>query len=163
MSLLAADDIAHPPLEALFTIDEETGMTGAMGLKGGLLSAHSMLNLDTEDDDEITIGCAGGIDITAEGNYSEDAPSGEYKTYEITIAGLRGGHSGMDIHLNRGNANKLINQFLSGLSDDVVVRVHSIDGGGLRNAIPRESKAIVSIASDGQLFLFLPCQLRRVF
>jgi len=105
MALLESTDIAHPQLEALFTIDEETGMTGALELKGGLLEADIMLNLDTEDDHELTIGCAGGVDITASGKYEEeDAPAG-HTAYKITIKGLNGGHSGMDIHKGLGNAN----------------------------------------------------------
>lgn len=148
MSLLASNDIEHPALEALFTIDEETGMTGAKGLKGGLLSASIMLNLDTEDDDELTIGCAGGIDVTAEGVYAEEELSSEYKSYKVTINRLSGGHSGMDIQLDRGNANKLMNQFLLKLSDAMSLRIHSIDGGGLRNAIPRESSSKIAVPAD---------------
>ena len=149
MTLLASNDIAHPPLEALFTIDEETGMTGAKGLKGGILDAKVLLNLDTEDDDELTIGCAGGIDVTAEGNYKEEPLTGNYSSFALKMKGLTGGHSGMDIHLGRGNANKLMNRFLTDLEREIGVSVNSIDGGGLRNAIPRESSAIISIATDG--------------
>ena len=148
MALLASFDIPHPPLEALFTIDEETGMTGANGLKGGLLDAQILLNLDTEDDDELTIGCAGGIDVTAEGTYSEEELSGEHKTFTLSIKGLTGGHSGTDIQLGRGNANKLINRFITELAITTDVRIHSIDGGGLRNAIPRESNAILSVPTS---------------
>ena len=147
MALLASNDIKHPPLEALFTIDEETGMTGAIGLKGGLLDAKVMLNLDTEDDDELTIGCAGGIDVTAEGSYAVETLSGDYSSFSLSMKGLTGGHSGMDIQLGRGNANKLMNRFLTDLGKKVDLSVNSIDGGGLRNAIPRESHAIVSIQS----------------
>jgi dipeptidase D len=146
MTLLASDDIPHPPLEALFTIDEETGMTGAIGLKGGLLNANVMLNLDTEDDDELTIGCAGGIDVTAEGGYLEENINGEYVSFSLSLKGLTGGHSGMDIQLGRGNANKLMNRFLTDLAEEIQVSINSIDGGGLRNAIPRESSAIISIS-----------------
>ena len=153
MTLLASDDIPHPPLEALFTIDEETGMTGAIGLQGGLLDAQIMLNLDTEDDDELTIGCAGGVDVNAEGSYQQEKLSGDYKSYIISMKGLTGGHSGMDIHLGRGNANKLINRFLFEFAKQVDVRIHYIDGGGLRNAIPRESHASVSVpTSDDPAF-----------
>lgn len=141
MSLLASDDIAHPALEALFTIDEETGMTGAKGLQGGLLDAGVMLNLDTEDDDELTIGCAGGIDVTAEGKYNQQAIGQGYIGYAVSIKGLTGGHSGMDIALGRGNANKLMNRFLTMAVEATNASIASIDGGGLRNAIPRESKA----------------------
>ena len=148
MALLAADDISHPPLEALFTTDEETGMTGAKGLKGGLLEAEIMLNLDTEDDDELTIGCAGGIDVTAEGAYTEEQLGDNYKSYVISIKGLTGGHSGVEIQLGRGNANKLMNRFLSAVAQELALKINSIDGGGLRNAIPRESHAIISISES---------------
>ena len=145
MALLASTDIPHPPLEALFTIDEETGMTGALELKGGLLDASIMLNLDTEDDDELTIGCAGGIDITASGTYDLKAPKEGTVSYKLSVKGLTGGHSGMDIHKGRGNANKIINRILSQLSDRISFQLASIDGGGLRNAIPRESKAMIYV------------------
>lgn len=145
MTLLAADDIPHPPLEALFTIDEETGMTGAMELKGGLLDAKYMLNLDTEDDRELTIGCAGGVDVTATGSYLQSPCPNNMTTYEVSIKGLTGGHSGMDIHRGRGNANKLMNRLLLQAESGYGLRVGKIDGGGLRNAIPRESFAVVAV------------------
>lgn len=145
MALLASEDIAHPPLEALFTIDEETGMTGAMGLEGGLLDAAIMLNLDTEDDDELTIGCAGGIDVSASGTYSQVAASGSYTFYKLTLNGLTGGHSGMDIHKGRGNANKLMNRLLYIATDHFNISLSHLDGGGLRNAIPRESVSIIGL------------------
>lgn len=148
MTILASKDIQHPPIEALFTIDEETGMTGALGLKGGLLSADIMLNLDTEDDRELTIGCAGGIDPTATGKYETESLSGNYKTYKIGVKGLTGGHSGMDIHLGRGNANKLMNRILHQSAENFGLRISSIDGGSLRNAIPRESFAEIAIPED---------------
>lgn len=145
MAVLAAIEMAHPPIEALFTIDEETGMTGALELKGGLLSAKYMLNLDTEDDDELTIGCAGGVDVTGQGQYIEEEVSEDLKAFRLLIKGLTGGHSGMDIHKGRGNANKLMNRFLLKASRTCGLRVVSIDGGGLRNAIPRESVAVVAV------------------
>ena len=148
MTLLASDDIPHPPIEALFTIDEETGMTGAMGLKGGLLDATIMLNLDTEDDRELTIGCAGGVDITASGKYEQVQATASAKGYRLSIKGLTGGHSGMDIHKGRGNANKLMNRVLAQAVEQFGVQVATIDGGGLRNAIPRESFAEVAVASE---------------
>lgn len=143
MALLESDDIPHPPLEALFTIDEETGMTGALELKGGFLDAEIMLNLDTEDDDELTIGCAGGIDITGKGSYAQVAAPEGYTAFKLTVKGLTGGHSGMDIYKGRGNANKLINRLLYRLNEKANVKIAGIDGGGLRNAIPRESTATV--------------------
>ena len=147
MGLLASKDIPHPPLEALFTIDEETGMTGAQELEEGILDAEIMLNLDTEEDDELDIGCAGGIDISATGEYKEkDVPS-NYKAYKIHVKGLTGGHSGMDIHLYRGNANKIMNRLLYKGSQKGL-EVSAIHGGGLRNAIPRESEALVLLPEN---------------
>ncbi|WP_205499932.1 aminoacyl-histidine dipeptidase [Rufibacter psychrotolerans] len=157
MALLTSQDIAHPPLECLFTIDEETGMTGAMGLKGGLLTGSILLNLDTEDDRELTIGCAGGVDVTATGVYNEEKIPFDFAAYRLSITGLTGGHSGMDIHLGRGNANKLMNRVLYQAAAKFNARVYSIDGGSLRNAIPRESFAEVAVpeakAETFELFL----------
>lgn len=145
MAILESTDIAHPTIEALFTIDEETGMTGAMGLKGGLLSGGILLNLDTEEDDEIGVGCAGGIDVTATRTYNEEETP-EFKTgFEIQVKGLQGGHSGMQIHEGLGNANKIMNRLLFDGFENFGLRISEIDGGSLRNAIPRESKAIVAI------------------
>lgn len=146
MSLLSSTDIPHPALEALFTIDEETGMTGALSLKGGVLHGNILLNLDTEEDNELTIGCAGGIDVTGKGEYRQVAPEGD-KAFRLMVKGLTGGHSGGDIHLGRGNANKLMNRILLNLTQETSIHIASIDGGSLRNAIPRESVAIFT-ASD---------------
>lgn len=147
MALLESSEIPHPPLEALFTIDEETGMTGALALKGGLLHGEILLNLDTEDDTELTIGCAGGVDVTASGTYQEEEHAGSFFT--IQLNGLTGGHSGMDIHKGRANANKLMNRVLYKINAIDSLRIATINGGSLRNAIPRESVAIVAVnASD---------------
>jgi dipeptidase D len=153
MTILASKDIQHPAIEALFTIDEETGMTGALALQGGLLEGKYLLNLDTEDDTELTIGCAGGVDVTGSGSYSMESFPGGYKAYKIGVKGLSGGHSGMDIHLGRGNANKLMNRLLLGAVSAANIRVSSIDGGGLRNAIPRESFAVVAVP-EGKVSAF---------
>ncbi|OJW79388.1 MAG: cytosol nonspecific dipeptidase [Bacteroidetes bacterium 46-16] len=142
MSLLASTDIPHPAIEALFTIDEETGMTGALSLKGGLLDGRILLNLDTEEDNELTIGCAGGIDLTANGTYEQVAPKGN-TAFKLSVKGLKGGHSGVEIQLGRANANKLMNRTLLNLSKDFAIEIASIDGGSLRNAIPRESLALI--------------------
>ena len=123
-------------------------MTGAQGLQGGLLDASIMLNLDTEDDDELTIGCAGGIDVTATGNYNQQMLSDGYSSFVLKLKGLTGGHSGMDIALGRGNANKLMNRFLYELSSRTDLAIHALDGGGLRNAIPRESEAVIAIPKN---------------
>ncbi|MEP5255223.1 MAG: aminoacyl-histidine dipeptidase [Winogradskyella arenosi] len=145
MAILESDSIAHPALEALFTIDEETGMTGAQGLKGGLLQGEILLNLDTEEDDEIGVGCAGGVDVTATRTYEEEETP-EFKIgYTVTVKGLQGGHSGMQIHEGLGNANKLMNRILFDGFENYGLRISEIDGGSLRNAIPRESNAVVAI------------------
>jgi len=133
-------------MEALFTIDEETGMTGAKGLKGGILQGDILLNLDTEEDDEIGVGCAGGVDISATKKYSEKDTPSNTEAIKITVKGLKGGHSGMDIIKGLGNANKFMNRVLYATRG--YIHVASVAGGGLRNAIPRESVAVVVVASD---------------
>jgi len=152
MAILESDSIAHPAIEALFTIDEETGMTGAMGLKGGILKGDILLNLDTEEDDEIGVGCAGGVDVTATRTYIEDERPLDAETYTITVKGLQGGHSGMDIIKGLGNANKLMNRLLFATHDNM--RLSSLNGGSLRNAIPRESVATVVVPIE-KVNLFL--------
>lgn len=144
MALLESDQIAHPPLEALFTIDEETGMTGAFNLEKGILKGDVLLNLDTEEDDEIDIGCAGGIDVTASRTYNVKEGGHGDEGIQITVSGLRGGHSGMDIHKGYGNANKIMNRLLY-LGLDFNMRISSLEGGSLRNAIPRESVCKLNI------------------
>ncbi len=148
MAILESTELEHPALEALFTIDEETGMTGAMGLKGGLLKGEILLNLDTEEDDEIDIGCAGGIDITATRSYLEEVTADDMTAYKISVKGLQGGHSGMDIHKGLGNANKIMNRLLFEGFEHFELRISQINGGGLRNAIPRESFAVIVVAGD---------------
>ncbi|GFD92714.1 aminoacyl-histidine dipeptidase [Alteromonas sp. KUL156] len=145
MGVLESTDIPHPAIEALFTIDEETGMTGAMGLEGGLLEGEILLNLDTEEDDEIGMGCAGGVDVTATRNYSEETTPENTIAYEISVTGLNGGHSGMDIIKGLGNANKIMNRLLFDGFTNFGLRVSEINGGSLRNAIPRESFSTVVI------------------
>ena len=145
MSVLESSSIQHPAIEALFTIDEETGMTGAMGLEAGYLNGEILLNLDTEEDDEIGMGCAGGIDVTAKRNYSLENTPNNTLAYTIKISGLNGGHSGMDIHKGLGNANKIMNRLLLDGFENFGLRISEILGGSLRNAIPRESKATVVI------------------
>lgn len=147
MSVLSSKDIEHPAIEALFTIDEETGLTGAFELSKDILSGDILLNLDTEEDDEIDIGCAGGIDVTAKANYEEKEINKNSKTYRINLSGLHGGHSGMEIHKGLGNSNKLLNRFLYDFLK-FNIQLISVDGGGLRNAIPREASAVFSISSE---------------
>jgi dipeptidase D len=153
MALLSSKDIVHPSLEAMFTIDEETGMTGAKELEGSNFSGKILLNLDTEDDDELSIGCAGGIDTNTSYNYSEEPVKEGFVTFSISLKGLLGGHSGMDIHLGRGNANKLLNRFLYHLHSLTEIQLISFDGGSLRNAIPREATAVVAIHKEQGLWL----------
>lgn len=148
MAILSSKDIPHPPIEALFTMDEETGMTGAQELKSGLLEGKILLNLDSEDDDEMTIGCAGGIDIIVTSTYKEDIVDSNEVGFKLFISGLTGGHSGMDIYLYRGNANKLMNRILWKCYKKFDIGIHKIDGGGLRNAIPRESYSIITVNKD---------------
>ncbi len=143
MAVLQSDSIQHGPFEALFTIDEETGMTGAINLQGGLLNGKILLNTDTEEEGELCIGCAGGVDSTATWQYAQESVTGE--GFKISVTGLRGGHSGVDIHLGRGNANKIMNRVLSALDS---IRIGKLTGGNLRNAIPRESFAEVLIDKD---------------
>ncbi|QOR74553.1 aminoacyl-histidine dipeptidase [Cruoricaptor ignavus] len=142
MAVLESSELAHPELEALFTIDEETGMTGALNLKPGTLKGEILLNLDTEEDDEIDIGCAGGVDVTATAKFETAQTSDE--GVKISVKGLQGGHSGMDIIKGLGNANVILGRLLyAGL--DSGLKLISIDGGGLRNAIPREAVAEISV------------------
>ena len=146
MAILESKDIPHPAIDALFTIDEETGMTGALNLKGGILKGEILLNLDTEEDDEIDIGCAGGVDVTAtRSNKEDETPEGSVG-YTITVKGLKGGHSGMDIHKGLGNANKIMNRLLFEGFENFGLQIFEITGGSLRNAIPRESVAKVIVA-----------------
>lgn len=146
MSVLESNDIAHPALEALFTIDEETGMTGAIGLKPGQLHGEILLNLDTEEDDEIDIGCAGGIDFTASQEYGLEDAKGQI--VKITVKGLQGGHSGMDIHKGFGNSNVLLGRLLYTGIENQNIQLISIDSGGLRNAIPREGNVVLSVRNS---------------
>jgi len=153
MSVLSDDTIKHPAIEALFTIDEETGMTGAIQLDGNNLSGEILLNIDTEDDDELSIGCAGGIDTNTKLKYTPVPVHSDHSGFEITISGLLGGHSGMDIDKGRGNANKLLNRILYHLLGAMNYQLVSFDGGSLRNAIPREAKAVIAIGHklEGQM------------
>ena len=149
MSVFESTDIPHPALEALFTIDEETGMTGAQGLQAGYLDGEILLNLDTEDDEEIDMGCAGGIDVTANGNYKEETVLDKTITMCLNVTGLNGGHSGMDIHKGLGNANKIMNRLLFE-TFDFEINIVSIHGGSLRNAIPRESNVVLVVPKAKQ-------------
>ena len=146
MGVLASDTIKHPAIEALFTIDEETGMTGALALEGDWLTGEILLNLDTEEDDELGVGCAGGIDVTFLKASCKPLEVTSGQACRISVSGLKGGHSGMDIHLGLGNANKIMNRLLWSVKN--VVDLVEIKGGSLRNAIPRESFAVVLVQDD---------------
>lgn len=148
MATLSSNDIEHPPIEALFTIDEETGMTGAKEMDGSLFQGEILLNLDTEDDDELSIGCAGGIDTNTTYNYEKVETPKNATSFRIEIKGLLGGHSGMDIDSGRGNANKWMARILWNLAQKNTIYINDFDGGGLRNAIPREATASFSTAGE---------------
>lgn len=148
MAVLSSNEIAHPSVEAFFTIDEETGMTGAMQMDGSLFNGEILLNIDTEDDDELSIGCAGGIDTNTSYKYAESAVILNSKIIEISIRGLLGGHSGMDIDKGRGNANKWMARILWEINRLIPIQLVSFDGGSLRNAIPREATAIIAVTSE---------------
>ncbi len=152
MALLASKNIDHPAIEAMFTIDEETGMTGAMHLDGANFEGKILLNLDTEDDDELSIGCAGGIDTNTTYTCRLEDVYADSIIYKISVKGLLGGHSGMDIDKGRGNANKLMNRLIYSLKASNKIQLISLDGGSLRNAIPRESVSIIAFnSSDKQI------------
>ena len=148
MSVLAAKDLVHGPVEALFTCDEETGMTGAFGLQGGWLQGDILLNMDSEDEGELYVGCAGGVNATIEFEYDEMIILKGFSPYKLVIKGLKGGHSGLDINLGRGNANKLLVRFLKYATREMDVRLAEINGGGMRNAIPREAYAVVVVPTE---------------
>ena len=147
MAVLASKTLKHGPVEALFTVDEETGMTGAFGLKPGLLEGDILINMDSEDEGEMYVGCAGGIDINAEKEYREEPVPDGMTAYRVDARGLKGGHSGMDIALGRANANKIMFRFLMQAESDYSIRLAEAAGGDLRNAIPRESHAVVVVES----------------
>jgi dipeptidase D len=145
LAVLESRDIAHGPVEALFTIDEETGMTGAFGLKPGVFQGDILLNMDSEDEGELYIGCAGGTNANIKFSYTENPVPAGMTAFRLSVTGLKGGHSGVDIHLGRGNSNKILNRFLWHAAKKHGLRLAAIDGGSLRNAIPRESFAIVVV------------------
>jgi dipeptidase D len=145
LAILAATNLKHGPIEALFTIDEETGMTGVFGLKKGLLKGDILLNLDSEDENEICVGCAGGIDVSATKKYSEEKSPEGFVAYKVIATGLKGGHSGVDIALGRANSNKIMFRFLMQAEADFGIRLAEASGGNLRNAIPRESYSVILV------------------
>jgi len=140
LAVLASTDLSHPPLEALLTIDEEQGMSGALALQPGLLTGKTLLNLDSEEDDTFTIGCAGGIDTVVRHDFVESAHGSEHPLVEIQVSGLRGGHSGLQIHEGRANAIKLMARLLAACGEEVAA-LASLHGGSARNAIPARCTA----------------------
>ena len=147
MAVLISDNISHGPIEALFTVDEETGLTGAFALKPNFFESKTLINLDSEDEGELFIGCAGGIDTLATFDYHTEAVPSGHKAFKIEVKGLNGGHSGDEIHKGYGNANKIINRILWD-ADKFDLRLANIDGGNLRNAIAREAIATFAIKED---------------
>lgn len=149
LAIMSDNTLQHGPLEGLFTIDEEVGMDGAVNLKAGFLEGEMMLNLDSEREGELFVGCAGGADLNISFQFKEEKeiPEGDVAV-KISLTGLKGGHSGVDIHLGRANANKLIFRFLKEAVCDYGARLSSIEGGTLRNAIPREAFAVITIPGD---------------
>ncbi|MGE5448199.1 MAG: aminoacyl-histidine dipeptidase [Bacteroidales bacterium] len=145
MAILSATDISHGPVECLFTVDEETGLSGAFALQPGFLSGNTLLNLDSEDEGELFIGCAGGIDTVGTLTYTpESLPLASF-AIKLEVKGLQGGHSGDDINKNRGNANKILNRFLMEADKKFDMRLAEFNGGNLRNAIAREAYAVVTV------------------
>jgi dipeptidase D len=145
LAILASDKIEHGPLESFYTVDEETGMTGAFGLQPGFLKGEILINLDSEDEGELFIGCAGGKDTTIVFKYAKDQVPAGYYCCKISVTGLTGGHSGDDIEKGFGNSNKILNRFLYNLALKTDLRLTEFNGGNLRNAIPREAFAIICV------------------
>ena len=148
MAILADKSVVHPPLEAFFTVDEETGMYGAFDLKGGWLQGKTLLNLDSETEGELYVGCAGGVDTTATFRYIPVPTEEGDIALRVRLSGCKGGHSGCDIHLQRANANKLLFRFLKEAVTNYEARLARVEGGSLRNAIPREAEAVITIPAD---------------
>lgn len=148
LAVLEDKNLQHGPMEALFTIDEETGMAGAFGLKPGFVTSKILLNLDSEDEGELYVGCAGGVDVTATFDvWKEEVPEG-YSSFEVSLTGLKGGHSGMDINTGRANANKQLARILKELIIEDQIILVDFNGGTLRNAIPREAYAKILVPTD---------------
>ena len=148
MSILQSNDVAHPAIEMFVTVDEETGMHGAFGLQPNVLKGDILINMDSEDEGELYVGCAGGIDADISFRYKEvEVPEGDV-ALKVSLTGLKGGHSGVDIHLQRANANKLMFRFLKEAVAELEARLASVDGGSLRNAIPREAFAVITVPAD---------------
>ena len=161
LAVLADNELVHPPIEALFTVDEETGLTGAQALQPGFLEGKILLNLDSEDEGELFIGCAGGIDSVATFTYETDPVPVNGVAFKIGVSGLLGGHSGDDIEKGRGNSIKILNRFLYQLIESCEYRIATFQGGNLRNAIPREASVIIVVPADKKEHLTVELNLFR--
>ncbi|EGM79038.1 aminoacyl-histidine dipeptidase [Rheinheimera sp. A13L] len=148
LAILGSDEIKHGPLEVLLTIDEEAGMTGAFGVEPGMLDAEILINTDSEQEGEIYMGCAGGVDAEFTVPVVWQAASDAVTTFDLSVTGLKGGHSGVNIHLGRGNANKLLARFLADNATELELAIASFSGGSLRNAIPREATVTLTVPSE---------------
>lgn len=148
LAVLADDTVKHGPLEVLLTMTEETGMDGAFGLQPGWLQADILINTDSEEEGEIYMGCAGGIDVKTTVSLSYEAIPAGHVVKQLVLKGLNGGHSGGDIHLGLGNANKLLARFLAGHAEELSLKLIDFHGGTLRNAIPREANIVFAIPAD---------------
>lgn len=167
LSILASTDLIHPPIEALFTLEEEVGATGALAFPKNILKSKVLINLDSEDSNQLTIGCAGSLDAELSGKYEPEIPPGVWKGLRVSVKGLTGGHSGVDISKSSGNAILILIQILVRLSK-YKIRINSIEGGGLRNAIPREATAKVIIEDKDWLHILeiikeLKCEISQEF
>lgn len=162
LAVLTDKQLIHPPIEALFTVDEETGLTGAKALETGMLEGKILINLDSEDEGEIFIGCAGGIDSTATLKYQSESVPANFSAFKITVSGLLGGHSGDDIEKGRGNSIKILNRFLYQLIERCEYRVATFEGGNLRNAIPREASVVLMVPSGKKELLAIELNHFRV-
>ena len=150
MAILSSDEITHGPIECLFTVDEETGLTGAFALESGFFDGKILLNLDSEDWGELFIGCAGGIDTVARISYDKEKPSSDHKSYKLFVTGLNGGHSGDEIDKGLGNSLKIANRFLWNINDKFDTSLAAFEGGRARNAIPREAEVVFTIHEDDE-------------
>ena len=148
LALLDSDEIMHPEIECLFTVDEETGLSGAFALQPKFFNGDILINLDSEDEGELFIGCAGGVDTIITTDFETEPVPGSHTGFRVKVGGLLGGHSGDDIHKGRGNSNKILNRFLWNINNRFDMKLVSFDGGNLRNAIPREAEALFSVHDD---------------
>lgn len=164
MAVLLSKDIPHGPVEVLITATEETGMDGANGIRPNWLKGDILLNLDSETEGELYVGCAGGVDGEIAFNYQPEAVPAGSKAFKLSLKGLRGGHSGMDINTGRGNANKLFFRFIKTIAGELNVRLSSMEGGNMRNAIPREAFGVITLpAENAEKFLMAVEEYQKIF